>query len=239
MDGAPFPEWLSRFERHQLELWLASGRRRAAVVWAERAIERREGRPEREATKIAAARALVVGGGGAQIEHGLRLLESLREIAEAEGRAGSVIEALALQALAYWRRGERLGALSALERALRLAEPEGYIRLFADLGQTMVRLLQEARARAVLPDYAATILRSVGAALAPEAAGRDVPEPLSPRELEALRLIAAGLTNREIAQALVVSPETVKKHALSIYGKLGVGNRTEAAARARELGLLD
>jgi LuxR family maltose regulon positive regulatory protein len=72
----------------------------------------------------------------------------------------------------------------------------------------------------------------------PVSADRFLPEPLSQRELEVLALMAAGLTNREIARRLVISPETVKKHTAAIYGKLGVKNRTEAAARARELDLL-
>jgi ATP/maltotriose-dependent transcriptional regulator MalT len=104
----------------------------------------------------------------------------------------------------------------------------------------MARLLQEARSRDVIPDYVATLLAACGAGGAsPTAMHGTLPEPLSLREQEALRLLAAGLTNREIAAALAISPETVKKHTASIYGKLGVGNRTAAAARARELDLLD
>jgi LuxR family maltose regulon positive regulatory protein len=130
--------------------------------------------------------------------------------------------------------------MSALEHALRLAEPEGYVRLFADLGLPMARLLQEARSRDVMPDYVAKLLAACGADLAwPAAREQALPEPLTPREQEILKLVAAGLTNREIAAQLVVSPETVKKHTASIYGKLGVRSRTQAAARARELGLLD
>ncbi len=148
-----------------------------------------------------------------------------------------MIEALALQALAHWRQGDQAKSMTTLERALRLAEPEGYVRRFADLGLPMVRLLQEARSRDVLPDYVAKLLAACGAdlALPSEAA---LPEPLTPREQEILELIAAGLTNREIAQQLVISPTTVKKHAGNILGKLGVSNRTEAATRARELDLI-
>jgi LuxR family maltose regulon positive regulatory protein len=128
----------------------------------------------------------------------------------------------------------------SLERALRLAEPEGYVRLFADLGQHMSRLLREARSRDVMPDYVARLLAACGPDLASAAAsGGALPEPLSARELDVLKLIAAGLTNREIADTLSISPETVKKHTGSIYGKLGVRGRTEAAARARSLDVLD
>jgi LuxR family transcriptional regulator, maltose regulon positive regulatory protein len=127
-----------------------------------------------------------------------------------------------------------------LEYALRLAEPEGYVRLFADLGLPMTRLLQEARSRDVMPDYVASLLDACGADLAsPASMAGTLPEPLSLREQEVLKLIAAGLTNREIAETLVISPETVKKHTGSIYGKLGVRSRTEAAVRAKDLAVLD
>ena len=121
-----------------------------------------------------------------------------------------------------------------------MAEPEGYVRLFADLGLPMARLLQEARARGVLPDLrrrTAGGLRRRPRLFATGAAA--LPEPLTPREQEVLGLLAAGLTNREIADELVISPETVKKHTGSIFGKLGVHHRAEAAARARTFGLIE
>jgi LuxR family maltose regulon positive regulatory protein len=152
---------------------------------------------------------------------------------------GIVIETLALQAITHWKRGARADAMTALEQALRLAEPEGYTRLFADLGLPMARLVQEARSRAVMPDYVVRLLAAFrGDISISSPAEAALPEPLSSREQEILELVAAGLTNQEIAEKLVISPETVKKHTGSIYGKLGVGNRTEAVARARELDLL-
>ena len=87
-----------------------------------------QGRPESEAAQLALARVLIVKGDAPSRERALALLDRLLQAAEAEGRAGVQIEALALQALAHWRRGDRAGALTALERALRLAEPEGYVR---------------------------------------------------------------------------------------------------------------
>jgi LuxR family maltose regulon positive regulatory protein len=130
--------------------------------------------------------------------------------------------------------------MTSLEHALRLAEPEGFVRLFADLGLPMGQLLLEARSRAVMPEYVDKLLAAFGADLEhPAPAQAALPEPLTPREEEVLGLMAAGLTNREIAEQLVVSPETVKKHTSNIYGKLGVSKRTEAVARARELDLLD
>jgi LuxR family maltose regulon positive regulatory protein len=153
---------------------------------------------------------------------------------------GLQIEALALQALVHWRRGEHAPALTVLERALRLAEPEGYVRLFADLGLPMAFLLQEAHSRAVMPEYVETLLAAFGGDRSfSAAAAAALPEPLTAREQEVLERLAAGLTNREIAEQLVIAAETVKKHVANLCAKLGVSNRTEASARARELGLLD
>jgi LuxR family maltose regulon positive regulatory protein len=242
VEEAQFPDWTSRFERCQLELWLAQGRLKTAVDWSDEMQQRDapQGQPESEAAQLALARVLIIKGDAPSSEHALALLGRSLQAAKAEGRTGVTIEALALQALARWRQGEHAGAMTALEHALRLAEPEGYVRLFADLGLPMARLLQEARSRAVMPDYVAKLLAVFGADVAfPAPAKQAMPEPLTAREQEILALLAAGLTNREIAERLVVSAETVKKHAAAVYGKLGVRSRTEAAARARELDLLN
>jgi LuxR family maltose regulon positive regulatory protein len=241
VESAQLAQWTSRFERFQLELWLAQDRLRAAVDWSDALLRDAaiEERPENEVAQLAMARVLIVKRDAPSIERALVLLKRLLQAAEEEGRKGVQIEALALQALAGWRRSERADAMTALERALRIAEPEGYMRLFADFGLPMARLLQEARSRAVMPDYVAKLLAAIGGDLsisAPTEAA--LPEPLSPREQEILELIAAGLTNQEIAEKLVISSETVKKHAGTIYGKLGVRSRTEAVARARALDLL-
>lgn len=241
VEEAPFPDWTSRFERFQLELWLVQDRLRAAVHWSDGMLQGGtiEDRPENEVARLAVARVLIVKGDAPSLERALVLLDRLLEAAEAEGRTGVLIEALALQALGHWRRGDSAGSMTSLERALRLAEPEGYVRLFVDLGLPMARLLQEARSRAVLPDYVATLLAAFGGRLSfPTPAQETLPEPLTSREQEVLELMAAGLTNREIGEALVISPETVKKHTGNIYSKLAVRSRREAVARARELALL-
>jgi LuxR family transcriptional regulator, maltose regulon positive regulatory protein len=242
VDQAAFPDWAARFARCEIELWLARDMLRTAVRWAEDVLHdgALDGRMERAIAHLAVARVLIVRGDGPALQRASEVLSRLFRSATAEGWAGIQVEALALQALTEQRRGAEAAAMTALEHALRLAEPEGYVRLFVDLGLPMARLLQAARARHVMPDYVATLLAAFGAGADSSLPGTGaLPEPLSRREQDVLRLIAAGLTNSEIADALFISPETVKKHTGSIYGKLGVGNRTEAAARARALGILD
>jgi LuxR family maltose regulon positive regulatory protein len=247
VENAPFPDWVGHFRRFELECWLAQDRLRAAVNWADEASQGAalNGRPmhngtQDEALSLAVARVFMVKGDLPSTERALALLKQLLQSAEAEGRVGVQIEGLALRAVAQWRGGDQKGAMVSLERALHMAEPEGYLRTFADLGIPMARLLQEARSRHVMPEYIATLLTAFRPGMiVPVAAARVLPEPLTAREQEVLRLLAAGLTSREIAETLVISPETVKKHTGSIYGKLGVNNRTEAAARARELDLFD
>ena len=160
---------------------------------------------------------------------------------------GSVVEILVVQALALQVRGDVPAALVPLERALALAEPEGYVRLFVDEGPTMEQLLLEATARGIMPDYTGKLLAAFEAEgrIDPDDSPRPTPpasqplaEPLSDRELEVLHLIAQGLSNREIGERLFLAIITVKGHNRNIFRKLQVRRRTEAVARARELGLL-
>jgi len=178
--------------------------------------------------------------------HGVpAILDRVRRRAEAEGRMGSVIEILVLLATTLRAQGRTDEAITTLQRALSLAEPEGYIRVFVDAGEPMAELLRSALSRQILPDYVSGLLASFGTAT-----GRDGPmafsgprlkptmEPITGRELEVLRLLAAGASNKQIAQDLVLVTGTVKAHLLNIYRKLDVHNRTQAVARARELKLL-
>ncbi|HEX2109573.1 MAG TPA: LuxR C-terminal-related transcriptional regulator [Rubrobacteraceae bacterium] len=183
-------------------------------------------------------------------QHGdaLDLLEALREPTKAAGRTDRVIEMLTLQALALWAENKKERAVSTLNRALALAEPEGYVRTFADEGPAMRDLLSatlEARERGRL-DAASRVstryLAKLLVALAQEANApgedRRFSEPPSERELEVLALIAAGESNQEIAARLFVATSTVKTHINNLYRKLGARSRTQALARARELDLL-
>ena len=138
----------------------------------------------------------------------------------------------------------KLGISQAwLPRALTLAQPQGYIRLFVDEGTPMLTLLRESQARGVMPDYVATLLSASGAqhqATAAPSVPTNSPllEPLTAREREVLHLLSEGASNREIAHRLVLSTGTVKKYVYNICGKLGVQSRTQALARARTLHLL-
>jgi LuxR family maltose regulon positive regulatory protein len=188
------------------------------------------------------------------LEDALRVLDWLLPVAEANGRMDSVIEILSLHALALQAQGNLTYALVALERALTLAEPEGYVRIFVDEGQPMAELLGRMKVREVsgrLAGYLDKLLTAFNKdstnrvdlkdkiSLQPSAISPDsFVEPLSERESEVLRLVAAGLTNQQIANHLVIALGTAKRHTINIYGKLGVNNRTQAVAKARELNLL-
>ncbi len=177
------------------------------------------------------------------LQDALGLLARLFEDAEAKARMGSVLEILLLRALAFDAQGHRTQALAALERALLLAEPAGYIRRFVDEGEAMAALLRQAHVRGIAPGYVATLLSATGepvstaSPLYPSDVGSLV-EPLTERERAVLRLLVAGLSNTAIAQELVITIGTVKRHVNSIYGKLGVNSRTQAAARAHPLRVL-
>lgn len=127
--------------------------------------------------------------------------------------------------------------LEYLADALHKGYPEGFIRTFVDAGIGLVPLLQEATKQGITPDYSEKILGAFGSRPKPSSGRVKLIEPLSEREVEVLALVTAGLSNREIARKLFISPGTAKTHMHNLCGKLGVRNRTEAAIRARELGL--
>jgi LuxR family maltose regulon positive regulatory protein len=178
----------------------------------------------------------------AQGDHDAALALSKRMLqkAEATNRMGRVIEILILQALAFQGKKEVSHALAVLERAVSLAQPEGYVRAFLDEGEPMAKLLYQAKTHRIGTGYAAELLSAMG-----EASGATQPpaqlliEPLTMRELEVLKLIEAGYSNQEIAAKLVISIPTVKRHISNIYAKLGVKSRTHAVSLGRELRLFE
>lgn len=192
----------------------------------------------------------------------LKSLDAQLKLAQKQNRLQSQIEILLLLAFAYQARGESAQAQSPLEQALKLAEPEGYVRLFVNEGEAMRLLILNFRHRArealtlekipkPLLGYVDRLLTAFSQSVQVQHPKSKIPfghdvvnpnsemiDPLSERELEVLHLIAQGLSNQEITQKLVVALSTVKGHNLRIFAKLQVKSRSEAVARARELGLL-
>jgi LuxR family maltose regulon positive regulatory protein len=180
-------------------------------------------------------------------DQALACLEPLAEAAAAGGWIDNLIKILGLQALAQAAMGQQAAGLDTLGRALDLAAPEGYVRTFVDHGPPMQRLLERAVVRGIEPDYVAKLLAAFSAeeqrsAPSPQPPSPPAPqpliEPLTERELAILRLMAANLSHREIAEELYLSVNTVKWYSTHIYSKLGVHRRSEAVARAQDLGIL-
>jgi LuxR family maltose regulon positive regulatory protein len=231
-------------------LWLAQGRLDEALGWARAQGLSIENEPSylREFDHIILARVLLAcyqnDRAPGSISEVAGLLERLLKAAEAGGRNGSAIEILVLQAIVYHAQGDLPAALNPLQKALTLAEPEGYVRMFVDEGLPMMQLLREATSRRIMPDYTGKLLTAFEAGerksqpKADLASAQPLIEPLSQRELKVLQLIAQGLTNREIGERLFLALDTVKGYNRKIFDKLQVQSRTEAIARAREFGLL-
>jgi len=218
-------------------LLLAQGDVRAAAQWTTAAGLSPDDEPDypREPAYLVLARVLLTHNDPGPA---LTLLQRLLDAAASQDRTGSIIEIQALRALALAACGDHASALGALTEALALARRHGYVRVLADEGAPMRALLtqlpatrpgQQHAADRIDPGYLAALVRACGLAGA---------APLTDRELEVLRLIAAGKSNQRIARDLVVALDTVKTHVTHILGKLGAANRTEAAARARQLGLI-
>jgi len=234
-------------------VWIRQGRLTEALSWArEQGLSVRDDLSYlREFEHITLARVLLAEYKRERVERSIHrsmgLLERLLQAAEDGKRMGSVIEILVLHALAYEVQGDRPTALAPLERALSLAAPEGYVRIFVDEGLPMAGLLSEAAANGIMPGYTARLLAAFEAEehesedesyLPPALPAQSVVGPLSQRELEVLQLVAQGLSNREISQRLFLTLSTIKGHNRIIFSKLMVQRRTEAVVRARELGLL-
>jgi LuxR family maltose regulon positive regulatory protein len=221
-------------------LLLAQGDVQAAAQWVAAAGLGPDDEPDypQEPAYLVLARVLLALGDPGRA---LTLLQRLLGTAASQGRTGSIIEIQALRAVALAACDDHASARGALTEALTLARQHGYVRVIADEGAPMHALLAQLsparpdRRDELDPGYLATLMGAFGQ---PDAAPPGLAEPLTERELEVLRLLAAGRSNQRIAHELVVALDTVKKHVTHVLGKLGATNRTEAAARARQLGLI-
>jgi LuxR family maltose regulon positive regulatory protein len=242
------PPWITvQMAAWQARLWLAQDKLEAASQW----VRQRELYADGESTLfheidyitlieyVTLARIFIAQG---QLDETSRLLQHLLEAAETGGRTTRVIEILILQALALQAQGDTDQAITRLEQALTIAEPGGFIRIFVDEGPPMADLLQLAMSRKITPGYTSRLLAARQAEqgkLTTQGEAQPLVEPLTERELEILNLIAAGLSNKVIAETLFITVGTVKRHSMNIYGKLGVNSRTQATVKARELNLIE
>jgi LuxR family maltose regulon positive regulatory protein len=225
-------------------LWIAQGNLSAAWGWAREhgvaAADELSYLHEFEHATL--ARLLLAQGMRDRADDGIaaaiELTERLLAAAGDGGRNGSAIDILVVQALARRARDDVTGALDSLARAVALAEPEGYVRVFIDEGPPMAALLKLAAKERKAPSYLRRLLGAVVTAEGQASVGQPLIEPLSERELVVLRLLESELDGPEIARELTVSLATVRTHTRSIYAKLGVNSRRAAVRRAAELGLL-
>jgi LuxR family maltose regulon positive regulatory protein len=225
-------------------VWLAQGRLREALDWA-----REQGLSVdddlsylREFEHITLARTLVASFRAERdeifIHQATRLLERLLAAAEAGARTGSLLQILVVQALAHQARGDIAAALAPLRRALALAEPEGYVRLFVDEGLPMATLLRAVAKEDTASGYARRLAAAINETPRGTPHEQGLIDPLSARELDVLRLLGTDLDGPGIARELIVSLNTVRTHTRNIYTKLGVNNRRTAVRRAEELDLM-
>ena len=245
---------VTRVPAVQAQLALAAGHLPAAVAWAKASgLQAEDAVPfTREAEYLTLARVWIAQAGqgdkGDFLAAALYLLDRLLADAAPKNRGASLLDILIVRAQALAAQGNQAGALDVLGQALAQAAPEGCIRRFVDEGPALWALLQAVNpaSPAGAPGYAALLLAALAAepgsspkvSPTPPASNASLEEPLTERELEVLRLVAAGQSNAQVAQTLVIALSTVKTHTNAIFGKLAVTSRTQAIARAHELNLL-
>jgi LuxR family maltose regulon positive regulatory protein len=234
-------------ERLQVRLWLRKGDSQLAESWADSRLMSGSAPIcfTNEIPWMTRARLLLMKGA---CKEAFSLLERLSEATSGEGRNGNLITIRTLKAIALQSNGDIIQAKIEIEKTLALAEPEGYIRTFVDEGQPLQELLVlflKGTRSNKMREYATHVLAHMQGKFKKNSLNREkssansqLVEPLSPRELEVLHLMATGKTNQEIANTLIVARGTIKAQAVSIFRKLDAANRTEAVARARQLGIL-
>ncbi|MBN2391387.1 MAG: LuxR family transcriptional regulator [Anaerolineae bacterium] len=243
-----------RLSTQEARLNLAAGEPEKVVRWVKETraafVPGDQGRQRLPTTFIVTLHTILARACLAQdeAEEALAALEPLQAPAEAAGAFLHVIEVCALKALALQALGDTAAALISLERSLALAKPEGFMRVYLNEGAPMASLLREAAARGIQAEYVDQLLAAFGVReygsmeettpTLPHPHTQPLTDSLTSRELDVLHCISQGLSNKDIAEKLVIALNTVKRHTSSIYGKLDVKSRTQAVARARELGLL-
>jgi len=231
------------FAAMKTRVWVRQGRLTEALSWAH---EQNLSFDDdlnylHEFEHITLSRVLIAQNGvDGSIQKAIGLLDRLLKAAEEGGRTGSVIEILLLQALAYETEDDISSALLSLEHALKLAEPEGYFQIFVDEGLPMKKLLNKAVKQDIHPDYSRKLLAAFESKITVDTTqqNQQLIEPLSERELEVLELVAQGLSNNEIGERLFLALNTIKGYNRTIFGKLGVKNRTQAVNKAISLKIL-
>ncbi len=241
------PRQMAESRAFRARLALLQGDTAAALRWARDVTS--EELPARtlfpEVPRVTLARVLIAQGTRDSLQKASQILEEMVGIARGVHSAPHTIELLALQALVYDAQDKGQEALNLLRQSLELAQPAGFLRVFVDLGPALIPLLSRLAESESEPNYVRRIL-AVFAPSPPQGdaqrrdqtAQPEIVESLTNREQEILELLARRLSDKEIAQALHISPHTVSKHANNLYGKLLVGGRREAVRQARALGIL-
>jgi len=229
-------------------IWLLQGRLDDALAWFQRRGIDATDTPtyQTESEYMTLARVLIAyyqtHRDNQAIHDAMTLLYRLLQLAEDEARTGSVIEALILLSVVHQAKGEDTAALEILERAIILAEPEGFMQVFLNEGDAIGSVLSRCLSLGIQPAYVTTLLQAINPQEDEDSSDVDpnqlLIEPLSNRELDVLQLMAQGHTNKAIADELVIAVSTVKKHVNNIFGKLTVSSRTQAVTRARDLNIL-
>ncbi len=232
MGLAQIKVWISA---QRAQVWLARGDMEAAFDWASQFVAQMQDEMF-PSVPIALAEVWL---SQRQPDKALPLLDHALQSAQTVGRLGNALHILAVKAVVYYAQGNPEQAFAALEQALEMAESEGYVRVFVDQGVPMARLLRRMLTRSPNSQYVRQLLEILGESvkIEPRTASKLI-DRLSQRELEVLRLIVGGATNQEIANELVLTVNTVKRHISNIFGKLHVSNRAQAIAQARQLNIL-
>ncbi|MCB0194880.1 MAG: hypothetical protein KDJ65_23220 [Anaerolineae bacterium] len=236
------PPTAAEFDHCQVRLWLAQKNDKAAGRWAEAyEAQRGEERPWHILNELTLAHVLLADN---RPERAIEIVSRCEAMAQAAEITGWVIRSLIFKAVCYQTVSHIEQALRSLQQALALAEPADYCRTFIDYGLPMQQLLQQVTAQGIAPAYVARLLAAFPdqtqalPVVNPTPNSQPLIEPLNDREQSILRLMAAGLSNREIADQLYLSVNTIKWHSSNIYGKLGVKKRAEAVDRAHEMGIM-